>query len=505
MMIISKYFNTITDYIRMEKCCKEYRGIIDQFHFNPISLKNTKNLDLFKNIQTYQFYDNPINGESRDLDFLKMLIEDEKYNHITKISIPGIIDEIEAKKALNKKGISDKKIVFTRLTTKYKKDGMDPNIAILNEVDPELRREENRTLLNNITIPIQITQLAPGCFEDIHDCTNDWKREKHWPFTRIDIPTSVSEIGSSCFYNCRALKEVNLPYTINTINDKVFFNCFSLSKINLTTNLYSLGNESFYRCTSLSELNIPSSISSIDKYCFCGCSSLSKVTIPSTISKINSGCFSGCNSLTHINLTNSITSLGKHAFSSCGFQEVILPDSIKELPKSCFAFCHHLKKVKLPSNLTSIGNCCFIICSDLLAISTSLEGLQNNIIDIPSTVTYLGNNSFFRCYSIQKVIINAPLKEIPECAFGNCNRLSSINIPKSVTSIGSLAFSQCSYLRNITIPSSVIKMAPNTFQGTTQLQVFFLQGSQIYNQFRSTGTYKYPSQRVSCGKFTPLF
>ena len=505
MMIISKYFNTITDYIKMEKCCKEYRGIIEQFRFNPISLKNPKNLDLFRNIQTYQFYDNPINGESKDLDFLKMLVEDEKYDHITKIAIPGIIDENEAKRALNKKGIADKKIVFTRLATKYKREGLDPNIAILNEVDPELRREENRVLLNSIVIPTQITQLAPGCFEDVHDGTSDWKREKHWPFTRIDIPSSVSEIGSSCFYNCRALKEITLPSTIHSINDKVFFNCYSLSKINLSTDLYSLGKESFYHCTGLTELVIPSSVSSMSDCCFSGCSSLSKVSIPSSINQIPEGCFSGCRLLTHIDLPNSITSLGKDVFSSCAFKEIILPDSIKELPRSCFAFCHDLKRVKLPSSLTSIGSCCFITCSDLLAVSTSLDELKNNVIDIPSTVSDLGNNSFFRCYSIQKVVIHGLIKEIPNCAFGNCNKLSSINIPKSVTSVGSLAFTNCSCLRDITIPSSVVQMAPNTFQESKQIQVFFRQGSQIYNQFRSTGTYKYPCQRVSCGKFTPLF
>lgn len=503
-MIVSKYFNTITDYIKLEKCCKEYRGIIDQFKYNPISLKNTKNLDLFKNIQTYQFYDNPINGELKDLDFLKMLVKDEKYKYIKRIAIPGIIDEEEAKKALNKKGISDKRIIFTRLTTKYKKN-MDPKIAILNEVDPDLRRDENRVFLNNIIIPDQITQLAPGCFEDVYDGITDWKREKHWPFTRIDIPTSVSEIGHSCFYNCKAIKEINIPSTISCINDKVFFNCCSLSKINISTNLYALGNESFYSCNNIKELVIPSSISSIGKHCFCNCSSLSKIEIPSTINKIKSGCLSGCRLLTHIELPVSISSLGSQAFSSCSLREIILPDSIKKLPKSCFAFCHDLKRVKLPSGITSIGSCCFTICSDLLAISTSLEALQNNVIDIPSTVSKIGKNSFFRCYSIQKVIINGLIKEIPECAFGNCSKLSSINIPNSVTSIGSLAFTNCSCLRNITIPSSVIQMAPNTFQDTRQIQVFFRQGSPVYNQFRTTGTYRYPCQRVSCGKFTPLF
>ena len=507
MMIVSKYFNTITDFIKMEKCCKEYRGIIEQFHFNPISLKNTKNLDLFKNIDTYQFYNNPINGELKDFGFLRMLINDKKYNYIKKIAIPGIIDEDIARNALQKRGISSEKIVFTKLSTKYKKDGMNPNIAILNEVDSELKKEENRALLNNIVIPTNITELAPNCFEDYFDVDLDdnWKREKHWPFTKIDIPSSVSEIGASCFYNCKALNQINIPYTIERINDKLFYNCSSLNTIKLPPNIYSIGKESFYHCTSIKEINLPSNLTKIGDSCFCGCSSLSKINIPSSISQIGSACFCGCESLTTINLPNSITSLGDNAFSGSGIHEITLPDSIQILPTSCFASCFNLKTVKLPSNIKSIGKCCFILCNNLLNISSSLNKLEINQIIIPSTVSYLGNNSFFRCSSIQNVILNNSLKEIPDCAFGNCINLNSINIPNSITSIGSLAFSCCSNLRNITIPSSVIKMAPNTFYDTKKLQVFFRYGSQIYNQFRSTGTYKYPSQRVKSGKFTPLF
>ena len=49
LLIIMKYFNTIDDYFNIEKCCKEYNGLIEQFHFNPIPLNNEKERDIFFN------------------------------------------------------------------------------------------------------------------------------------------------------------------------------------------------------------------------------------------------------------------------------------------------------------------------------------------------------------------------------------------------------------------------------------------------------------------------
>lgn len=37
MKVISKYFKTINDYINIEKTHKDYRGIVEQYHYNPIS------------------------------------------------------------------------------------------------------------------------------------------------------------------------------------------------------------------------------------------------------------------------------------------------------------------------------------------------------------------------------------------------------------------------------------------------------------------------------------
>ena len=56
MMIISKYFNTIHDYINIVKSCKEYSNIITQYKYNPIPINNTKEREIFNNIEEYHYY-----------------------------------------------------------------------------------------------------------------------------------------------------------------------------------------------------------------------------------------------------------------------------------------------------------------------------------------------------------------------------------------------------------------------------------------------------------------
>ena len=56
MMVISKYFDIIEDYINIEKSNKQYGGIIEQFKYNPIPFRNDKEREIFKNIETYHYY-----------------------------------------------------------------------------------------------------------------------------------------------------------------------------------------------------------------------------------------------------------------------------------------------------------------------------------------------------------------------------------------------------------------------------------------------------------------
>lgn len=58
LFIVSKYFNNINDYANLEKTCKTYGFITDEYKYNPIPISenNEKLFKIFKNIETYHFY-----------------------------------------------------------------------------------------------------------------------------------------------------------------------------------------------------------------------------------------------------------------------------------------------------------------------------------------------------------------------------------------------------------------------------------------------------------------
>ena len=53
IMIISKYFNSIHDYINIVKCCKEYSNTINQYKYNPIPFYIGKEREIFNPIPFY--------------------------------------------------------------------------------------------------------------------------------------------------------------------------------------------------------------------------------------------------------------------------------------------------------------------------------------------------------------------------------------------------------------------------------------------------------------------
>ena len=76
----------------------------------------------------------------------------------------------------------------------------------------------------------------------------------------------------------------------------------------------------------------------------------------------------------------------------------------------------------------------------------TLEGFWNRCItsvDIPSSVTEIGNGSFVGCSFLSSVEIPNSVTLIGERAFINCSSLTSVKIPNSVKEIGVGAFEDC--------------------------------------------------------------
>ena len=209
----------------------------------------------------------------------------------------------------------------------------------------------------------------------------------------VEIPDTVTEIGSYAFHNFRKVKKINIPNSVTKIGQGAFYLCNSLVSITIPNSVTSIGDRSFEDCRSLTSITIPDSVTSIASYAFFNCSNLTSIAIP-----------------------EGVTSIGGYAFSGCS----------------------SLASIKLPNNLISIGSNAFRYCSSLASIT------------IPESVTGIGEFAFAGCSSLTSITISEGVTSIGEFAFTGCSSLTNITIPDSVTSIRICVFSNCSSLTNIT-------------------------------------------------------
>ena len=129
-----------------------------------------------------------------------------------------------------------------------------------------------------------------------------------------------------------------------------------------------------------------------------------------------------------------------------------IPDTVTEIGDFAFLEWRNLENVVMSKKITKIGEYAFCGCYSLTSII------------IPNSVTSIGRSAFASCYSLTSITIPNIVTNIGDGAFHNCSSLTSITIPNSVTSIGDEAFYGCESLTSITIPNSVTSIGNKAFQ-----------------------------------------
>ena len=176
------------------------------------------------------------------------------------------------------------------------------------------------------------------------------------------------------------------------------------------------------------------------------------------------------------------TSLWAHNFEVNGIYYNILYDKINEVAvtyrgSSYDSYSNEYSgSVTIPStvtyndttySVTSIGNNAFYNCFSLTSIT------------IPNSVTSIGNYAFYRCSSLTSITIPNSVTSIGDHAFAYCSSLTSVTIPNSVTSIGGRAFEYCSSLTSVTIPNSVTSIGDNAFDNCAFTKDNFINNSTL--------------------------
>ena len=176
-----------------------------------------------------------------------------------------------------------------------------------------------------------------------------------------------------------------------------------------------------------------------------------------------------------------------------------IPDSVTWIGEETFRNCHKLSDIKVsPDNeyYAAIDHVLFNKKEKTLCAYPM--GLDAETYSIPRGILRIDDCAFYHS-KLTSIEIPDSVTTIGEEAFSCCDRLTSVEIPDSVTTIGELAFSFCPSLTSIEIPDSVTEIGRWAFDDCNPLLILTVGRDSYAEQYAEENDiiYIYPDA-TSC-------
>lgn len=331
------------------------------------------------------------------------------------------------------------------------------------------------TGIEQLELPESITYIGSGAFAN---CEN---------LSRLEISEKIKTdlaYQESVFEGCSSLQYISIPSTWTVIPRRMFKDCASLSYNPYQNNVVTkIGDNAFEGCTSLTDFTLKEGISNLGDMIFARCSGLTSIIIPESVSKITKGMFDGCTSLKEVGMKNTLTEIADEAFRGCTSLEFRkLNHSITKIGEEAFSGCLSLTNIQLPNFLDNLGPGAFSYCDNLESISI---GLVNENFTSSDGVLYNKDRTILLVWPGAKkdVVIQEDVTHIKDKCFQGNKQIVKVILPKSIESIGAYAFADCSALEQVDFPSTLNRIGENAFNNCSSLKDFSLPDniSSIYD------------------------
>ena len=268
----------------------------------------------------------------------------------------------------------------------------------------------------------------------------------------------------------------------------------------VTYSVTSIGGWAFYNCSGLTSVTIPTGVTSIGRYAFDDCRGLTSVTIPNSVISIGEGTFYGCTGLTSViwnakNYADFASNNTPFYDSQPQITSFTFGNEVEHIPANLCNGMSNLTSIEIPNSVTSIGDYAFSGCTGLTSVIWNAK--------ICADFRYNTPPFYDSRPQITSFTFGNEVEHIPANLCNGMSNLTSIEIPNSVTSIGDYAFSGCTGLTSVTIPNSVTSIGESAFavcSGLKSLKVLnpnveYSGGMPIaYSQMDSLRTIVVPAQ-----------
>lgn len=159
--------------------------------------------------------------------------------------------------------------------------------------------------------------------------------------------------------HCLEITNVTISDGVTSIGSYAFCYC-SVKSITLPFGLKHIGSSAFFNCPNIQQINIPDSVEYIDPHAFSCCKGLHTVQLPALLTLISEELFAECDNLRNLSIPDTVTEIGANAFLRCkAFSLETLPSGIQRIGAAAFENCGSIENLELPKTLESIGEAAF--------------------------------------------------------------------------------------------------------------------------------------------------
>ena len=214
-----------------------------------------------------------------------------------------------------------------------------------------------------------------------------------------------------------------IEYTVTEISDKAFWNCALMTKVEIPQSVTYVGSFGFNGCELLDSLVFPNDDLTFSAWYVCsGCKNLKYVRLPANLKKMGYEMFSECENLESIHIPESCTNWYTYTFFRCyKLKNVNIPYGVKTIGQAAFYECYELENLEFPPTVTSIEKQAFTRCNKM------------RTFNLPNSVTTFGWETFEECTLLKHLTLPSHMKNLKDGGcLDKCSGITEVTIPAEI-------------------------------------------------------------------------